>query len=130
MKNDRRRLLLAAGAVLAQAALPGAARALAADTTVDTQQPGALRIAVYADFPPYSARGKGVDVALGKALAEKLGIDAARVAVSIDALGNTGSASIPITLHRNDARIPAGGKVLLLSFGGGYSVGAALLERI
>jgi len=65
-----------------------------------------------------------------QALAEKLGIDAARVAVSIDALGNTGSASIPITLHRNDARIPAGGKVLLLSFGGGYSVGAALLERI
>ncbi|WP_341649024.1 hypothetical protein [Thauera humireducens] len=76
MKNDRRRLLLAAGAVLAQAALPGAARALAADTTVETQQPGALRIAVYADFPPYSARGKGVDVALGKALAEMLGLRA------------------------------------------------------
>lgn len=76
MKNERRRLLLAAGAVLAQAALPGAARALAADTAFETQQPGALRIALYADFPPYSARGKGVDVALGKALAEKLGLRA------------------------------------------------------
>lgn len=64
-----------------------------------------------------------------QALAEKLEIDAARVAVSIDQLGNTGSASIPITLHRNVARIPEGGRVLLLSFGGGYSVGAALLER-
>ena len=65
-----------------------------------------------------------------QALGDRLGIDPARVAVSIDRLGNTGSASIPITLHRNDQRVPARGKVLLLSFGGGYSVGAALLERI
>ncbi|MBS0614186.1 MAG: ketoacyl-ACP synthase III [Proteobacteria bacterium] len=65
-----------------------------------------------------------------QALAERLGIDASRVAVSIDRLGNTGSASIPITLHRNEARVPPGGKVLMLSFGGGYSVGAALLQRL
>ena len=64
-----------------------------------------------------------------QALAEKLQIDAERIAVSIDELGNTGSASVPITLHRNESRIPPGGKVLLVSFGGGYSVGAALLER-
>lgn len=63
------------------------------------------------------------------ALAERLQIADERVAVSIDRLGNTGSASVPITLHRNAHRVPAGGKVLLVSFGGGYSVGAALLER-
>ena len=56
-RNDRRRLLLGGAALLLQAALPGAARALAAGH-VETQQPGALRIAVYADFPPYSARGE------------------------------------------------------------------------
>jgi 3-oxoacyl-[acyl-carrier-protein] synthase III len=60
---------------------------------------------------------------------EKLAIPPERVAVTIDRLGNTGSASVPITLHRNQSRIPAGGRALLVSFGGGYSVGAALLER-
>lgn len=74
-RNDRRRLLLGGAALLLQAALPGAARALAAGH-VETQQPGALRIAVYADFPPYSARGKGVEVELGKALAAQLGLRA------------------------------------------------------
>ncbi|MFO1466215.1 MAG: ketoacyl-ACP synthase III [Steroidobacteraceae bacterium] len=63
-------------------------------------------------------------------LAEKLRLDPARIAVSIDKLGNTGSASVPITLHRNESRVPPGGRVLLVSFGGGYSVGAALLERL
>ncbi len=64
------------------------------------------------------------------ALGERMKIPADRVAVTIDRLGNTGSASVPITLHRNAQRVPMGGKVLLVSFGGGYSVGAALLERV
>jgi 3-oxoacyl-[acyl-carrier-protein] synthase-3 len=63
-------------------------------------------------------------------LAERMKIPNDRVAVSIDRLGNTGSASVPITLHRNIHRVPPGGKVLLVSFGGGYSVGAAVLERV
>lgn len=33
---------------------------------------GVLRIAVYADFPPYSMDGDGVEIAVGKALAERL----------------------------------------------------------
>ncbi len=72
MKTDltRRTLLRASGALLAGAWLP--AGAAAAD--LELQQAGTLRIAVYADFPPYSARGKGVDVALGEALAEQLGL--------------------------------------------------------
>lgn len=62
-------------------------------------------------------------------VAERLEIPAARVAVTIDVLGNTGSASIPITLHRNAAAVPIGSAVLLVAFGGGYSVGGALLRR-
>lgn len=51
-----------------------------ADESVDglsnVKQKGRLRVAVYNDFPPYSFDGKGIDVELGRALAEKLGVTA------------------------------------------------------
>lgn len=68
--SGRRGFLFAAGALLATALVPAHAGA-----QLELQQPGALRIAVYADFPPYSMAGKGVDIALGKALAERLGLN-------------------------------------------------------
>jgi ABC-type amino acid transport substrate-binding protein len=71
MRNDRRHFLVAAGALWAGALLPAHAAA-----PLELQQAGALRIAVYADFPPWSARGKGVDIVLGQALAERLGLRA------------------------------------------------------
>lgn len=77
MKSDRRRFVFGACALLAGAVLPaqGAAQAAAQEgAQLELQQPGALRIAVYADFAPYSARGKGVDIAIGQALAEQLGL--------------------------------------------------------
>jgi ABC-type amino acid transport substrate-binding protein len=72
MKIDRRRFLLTAGALAALAASP--ARAAAAE--LELQQPGTLRVAVYANFAPWSATGKGIEVALGRALAERLGLQA------------------------------------------------------
>ena len=80
MKNDRRHFLLGAGALLAGAVLP--ARGAAAE--LELQQAGALRIAVYADFPPWSAKGKGIDIALGRALAEKLALRAEFVEMPAD----------------------------------------------
>lgn len=71
MPTDRRHFLLGTGALLAGAMLPAHAAA-----EFELQQAGALRIAVYADFPPWSAKGKGIDIALGKALADKLGLRA------------------------------------------------------
>jgi len=71
MRNDRRHFLVAAGALCAGALLPAHAAA-----PLELQQAGALRIAVYADFPPWSIRGKGVDIAIGQALAERLGLRA------------------------------------------------------
>lgn len=68
--NDRRRFLLGAGALALLAASP--LRAAAAE--LELQQPGTLRVAVYANFAPYSAAGKGIDVALARALAERLGL--------------------------------------------------------
>ncbi|MFN4065265.1 transporter substrate-binding domain-containing protein [Azoarcus communis] len=70
MKNDRRHFLLAGSALLASAALPGVAGAAG----LELQQAGALRIAVYADFAPWSVKGKGIDIDIGKALAGKLGL--------------------------------------------------------
>ena len=71
MRSERRRFLLAAGALLAGTMLP--AHALA---ELELQQAGALRVAVYADFAPYSAGGRGIDFALAQALAERLGLRA------------------------------------------------------
>lgn len=68
MRSDRRRFLIAAGALAVLAARPVAAAEL------ELQQAGTLRVAVYANFAPYSAAGKGIDVALGRALAERLGL--------------------------------------------------------
>jgi len=81
MKNDlRRRLLQGSLALLAAAALPGLAQA--AELTV--QQPGQLSVAVYADFAPWSHKGKGIDVDLGKALAGKLGLSPSIVEFTAD----------------------------------------------
>lgn len=71
MRNDRRAFLIAAGALCAGALLPAYAAA-----QLEVQQPGTLRVAVYADYPPFSAHGKGVDVALAQALAQHLGLRA------------------------------------------------------
>lgn len=71
MKNDRRGFLFAAGALCAGALLPAYAAA-----QLEVQQAGTLRVAVYADFAPYSMKGKGVDIALAQALAERLGLRA------------------------------------------------------
>ena len=71
MRNNRRAFILALGGLWAGMLLPAHAAA-----EPELQQPGTLRIAVYADFAPYSARGKGVDIALGQALAERLGLRA------------------------------------------------------
>lgn len=82
MKNDPFRLLrhgLAVAACLA-ASLGYAA---AADS-LEVQQPGRLRVAVYADFPPYSLKGKGVDIAIGQELAKRLGLTAEVVEVAAD----------------------------------------------
>lgn len=47
-----------------------------ADGMDEVRQKGRLRIAVYHDFPPYSFDGRGVDVEIGRALAERLGVSA------------------------------------------------------
>ena len=71
MSIKRRQWLAAVGMLCMTAALP-----TWADGLDDMRQKGRLRVAVYNDFPPYSFDGRGVDVDLGKALAERLGVKA------------------------------------------------------
>jgi 3-oxoacyl-[acyl-carrier-protein] synthase-3 len=60
---------------------------------------------------------------------EHLHLPADRAAMTIDTLGNTGCASVAITYHRHWQRIQAQRYAVLVTFGGGYSAGAALLRR-
>jgi ABC-type amino acid transport substrate-binding protein len=53
--------------------LAGFAQAEALD---EVKQKGILRVAVYDDLEPFSEKGKGIDVEIGKALAAKLGFKA------------------------------------------------------
>ncbi|ANQ86102.1 substrate-binding periplasmic protein [Azoarcus olearius] len=75
MKTDSlRALVLACGLLLGSAHTACAADAQAA-SALEVQQPGRLRIAVYDSFPPYSAKGRGIDIALGRELARRVGLE-------------------------------------------------------
>lgn len=54
--------------------MAGIATAKASDLAADLKEPGKLVVAVYNDFPPFSDNGKGIDVDLGRALGERLGL--------------------------------------------------------
>jgi len=63
-------------------------------------------------------------------VAESLGLESERVANTVSTLGNTGCASVPISLHRYRHVLRSGDYVLLVAFGGGYSSGGALAKVV
>lgn len=78
-----------------------------------------------AHFVPHQANGR-----LLEELADQLGIPARRMATTVTRYGNTGAASVPITLDRlaRSGAVKAGELTLLAAFGGGMSVGMTLLR--
>ena len=64
------------------------------------------------------------------ATVKRLGIDAAKLIVTVDRHGNTSAASIPLALDVavRDGRIKPGQRVMLEGVGGGFTWGAALVE--
>ncbi len=80
--------------------------------------PGDLRLLV-----PHQANQRILD-RLGTAL----DLQPCRVASSLASLGNTGCASTLITLHGRMQSLHPGDHVLMVTFGGGYSAGCALLR--
>jgi len=65
-----------------------------------------------------------------EATAKKLGVDLARLVVTVDRHGNTSAASVPLALDVaiRDGRIKPGHKVMLQGVGGGFTWGASMVE--
>ena len=76
-------------------------------------------------FVPHQANRRIID-----ASADKLGIDRAKVVVTVDRHANTSAASIPLALSaaRTDGRIKTGDLVMIEAMGGGFTWGAALIR--
>jgi 3-oxoacyl-[acyl-carrier-protein] synthase-3 len=62
-------------------------------------------------------------------VASRLGISTAQVASTIARFGNTGCASAVISLVAHEAEMAVDDLALMVAFGGGYSSGAALLQK-
>jgi 3-oxoacyl-[acyl-carrier-protein] synthase-3 len=76
-------------------------------------------------FVPHQANRRIID-----ASAEKLGIAAEKVVVTVDLHGNTSAASIPLALAaaRADGRIKQGDLVMIEAMGGGFTWASALIR--
>ena len=76
-------------------------------------------------FVPHQANKRIIDGS-----AHKLGIDPAKIVLTVDRHGNTSAASIPLALCDAvaDRRIKRGDLVLLEAMGGGFTWGAALVR--
>jgi len=70
------------------------------------------------------------NVRILEATAKKLGVDLARLVVTVDRHGNTSAASVPLALDFaiRDGRIKPGHKVMLQGVGGGFTWGASMVE--
>ncbi|MFF7733782.1 beta-ketoacyl-ACP synthase 3 [Streptomyces sp. NPDC007984] len=89
-------------------------------TFLDTHLPDATRPL---HFVPHQANGRMIE-----RLAADLGFPPERVHTTVTWSGNTGAASVPLTLDRAAARIAPGDLVVLAGFGGGMAAGLALVE--
>ena len=76
-------------------------------------------------FVPHQANRRIID-----ASADKLGIDRAKVVVTVDQHANTSAASIPLALSvaLADGRIRRGDLVMIEAMGGGFTWGSALIR--
>ena len=76
-------------------------------------------------FVPHQANRRIID-----ASAEKLGIAASKVVVTVDMHGNTSAASVPLALAvaRDDGRIKKGDLVMIEAMGGGFTWASALIR--
>lgn len=74
-------------------------------------------------FVPHQANGRMIET-----LSASLGFLPEHTHTTVKLFGNTGAASVPITLDRGAGRIAPGDLVVLAGFGGGMAAGLALVE--
>lgn len=74
-------------------------------------------------YVPHQANQRILD-----GIAKKLGVDPAKIVITLDKHGNTSAASIPLALNQafEDHRIKEGSLVLMEAMGGGFTWGAVL----
>lgn len=63
-------------------------------------------------------------------VAQTLGLPEERCVVTVSSLGNTGCASIPISIDTVFDQMKPGQRIAATAFGGGYSCGVAMLTRL
>jgi 3-oxoacyl-[acyl-carrier-protein] synthase-3 len=76
-------------------------------------------------FIPHQA-----NLRITKKVVQNLGIDENKAISNIQYLGNTGCAGCAIGLFENLEKFKKGNKIVITVFGGGYSYGAMLLEKM
>ncbi|MFJ3176666.1 3-oxoacyl-ACP synthase III family protein [Streptomyces roseus] len=69
------------------------------------------------------------NVRLVESIASELGVSMERVPLTAPSYGNTGAASVPITLHKShtEKKLERGERLLLIAAGGGITLGATVL---
>jgi 3-oxoacyl-[acyl-carrier-protein] synthase-3 len=99
--------------------------AMITDVVVDAFKATGYSAADIDWFVPHQANKRIIDGS-----AHKLGIDAAKVVITVHKHGNTSAASIPLALCEglSDGRIKRGDLVMLEAMGGGFTWGAALIR--
>ncbi len=98
---------------------------MVADVVEDAFEATGLSAADLDWFVPHQANRRIID-----ASADKLGIDHAKVVVTVDQHANTSAASIPLALAvaLKDGRIKPGHLVMIEAMGGGFTWGSALIR--
>ncbi|MEV4616860.1 beta-ketoacyl-ACP synthase 3 [Kitasatospora sp. NPDC049258] len=97
--------------------VPGAVREFLADAGTSPDR--------LARFVPHQANGRMLE-----SLSAELGLGPGRTCTTFEEFGNTGSASVPITLDQaaRAGELSPGDLILLAGFGGGMAMGLALLR--
>ena len=95
------------------------------DATIEVLEGAGVGIGEVDWVVPHQANARIID-----ATARKLGLDPARVVVTVDMHANTSAASVPLALDTamRDGRIRPGQLVVLEAMGGGFTWGAALVR--
>ncbi len=98
---------------------------MVADVVEDSFRVSGFKAADLDWFVPHQANRRIID-----ASADKLGIDLAKVVITVDQHANTSAASIPLALSvaLKDGRIKPGHLVMIEAMGGGFTWGSALIR--
>ena len=92
------------------------------EIVVELMKQNKLKCEDLAFLVPHQANKRILD-----AVAQRIGIEEKRVMLTIQEFGNTTAATIPLCLWRYEPKLKFGDKIIITTFGGGFTWGAAYL---